>query len=227
MWITAHAGCEGTAPNSMENLLCAFSGGADVVEVDVRQSGGVLVLSHNEPAGVPVPFSRALSLLAAHPDKKLNCDLKTAGLEQAVYDAAGSFGVANRLIYTGEVDRTLFSLTEEALPGVSWYANINNFVPGLEENIEALPPQEAKKALLSVLDQIGATRAAGLNWQYRHALWVWEEARERGVGISVWTVDDPEDLRSLLALHPDNLTTNRVRLALSLRNPSGSPGKSS
>ena len=38
----------------------------------------------------------------------------------------------------------------------------------------------------------------------------------RGVGVTPWTPDDPEDLRQLAALSPDGIITNRPDLLLKL-----------
>jgi len=46
--ITAHAGCEGTEPNSRESIVAAYNSPADIVEVDVRVSAdGVVFLMHD------------------------------------------------------------------------------------------------------------------------------------------------------------------------------------
>ncbi len=46
--ITAHAGCEGTEPNSRESIVAAYNSPADIVEVDVRVStDGVAFLMHD------------------------------------------------------------------------------------------------------------------------------------------------------------------------------------
>ena len=34
--ITAHSGCEGTAPNSLDHILAAIDSGAEMIEVDIR-----------------------------------------------------------------------------------------------------------------------------------------------------------------------------------------------
>jgi glycerophosphoryl diester phosphodiesterase len=47
--ITAHAGCQGTEPNSRESIIAAYHSPADIVEVDVRASReGVVFLMHDE-----------------------------------------------------------------------------------------------------------------------------------------------------------------------------------
>ena len=40
--ITAHSGCEGTAPNSMDHILTALSCGSEMLEIDVRDHDGAL-----------------------------------------------------------------------------------------------------------------------------------------------------------------------------------------
>ena len=213
--LTAHSGCDGTAPNSREYLLYALQSGADALEVDVRRQGETLVLSHDAPTAEPLTLREAFSLLP--PEKQINCDLKTAGLEEAVYCLAKEYGLENRLIFTGEVDPRLFTGENIPFPEVRWFANINNIEPGLEQRIDTMPPEDARKALLDVLQQLTGLRTAGVNWHYSHAQRVWQEARALGLGISVWTVDDEKDLRQFLSLNPTNLTTNRIQLACALR----------
>ncbi|MBT3272663.1 MAG: hypothetical protein HN368_05885, partial [Spirochaetales bacterium] len=48
-WITAHTGCGGTPPNTVESALAGLAAGSDFVEVDVRTTlDGVIVLSHDD-----------------------------------------------------------------------------------------------------------------------------------------------------------------------------------
>ena len=42
--ITAHAGCEGTPANSLENILAAIESGGEMMEIDVRSDGDRLYL---------------------------------------------------------------------------------------------------------------------------------------------------------------------------------------
>ena len=47
--ITAHAGCEDTARDSVESVRAGIASGADIAEVDVRLSSfGTLVFSHDK-----------------------------------------------------------------------------------------------------------------------------------------------------------------------------------
>ena len=136
----------------------------------------------------------------------------------AVYALAEELGVEKQLIYTGEVDPELFLKDDPAFPLVRWYVNINNIVPDLEQQIDHMPVEEAKAALVAILEKIKEYHAAGLNWDYRHAELIWERAEQMRIGISVWTVDDPEVMARLLKTNADNITTNRVAEILRLKN---------
>ena len=218
MIITAHSGCDGTAPNSAEFLDHAFATAADAVEADIRADGDTLVLSHDEAGEGAVTLRSAFLRLKEHPEKLMNCDLKQPGLERAVYMLAEEIGVEKQLIYTGEVDPALFLKDDPAFSLVRWYVNINNIVPDLEQQIDHMPVEEAKAALVAILEKIKEYHAAGLNWYYRHAELIWERAEQMRIGISVWTVDDPEVMARLLKTNADNITTNRVAEILRLKN---------
>ncbi len=216
MIITAHSGCDGTPPNSREFIDYAFSSSADAVEVDVRLYGEKLILSHDEPKSETVPFDEALSLLRDHPEKKLNCDLKTSGLDILVYESAKKFGVEDRLIYTGEVDPELFKTGNIRLQGVSWYVNLSALASFTEDDLESLSEKEQIGRLTDCIDRISDYDCAGINWHYKYADLVWDNLKKRGVGISVWTVSDREHLEYFIKKEPDNITTTSLKTALSL-----------
>ena len=108
--ITAHAGCEKTAPNSIESVRKGISLGADAVEIDVRrrEADGVLYLSHDPLLGGAVErcvkLSDAFKIVSGHPTIRINCDLKEGGLIPHVVDLAHRYGLGpERLIFTGIV----------------------------------------------------------------------------------------------------------------------------
>ena len=55
--LTAHSGCDGTAPNSREYLLYALQSGADALEVDVRRRYGVNIIAIERNHQTDVDFS--------------------------------------------------------------------------------------------------------------------------------------------------------------------------
>lgn len=209
MIITAHSGCDNTCPNSEEFLVHAFASNADAVEVDVRESRGELVLSHDEAMPNAVHLAAAFEMLKKHSNKMMNCDLKHSGLEAKVYKLAEEIGVENQLIYTGEVDKVLFE-DKNAFPGVLWYANMGNIISGAEDKLKNLPEAEKKDFLLYVLHETAKSNAAGINWHYKDAEIIWEDAKKSQIGISVWTVDDIALLKEYISRDPDNITTNII-----------------
>ena len=90
--ITAHSGCEGTAPNSMDHIRTALTCGAEMLEIDVRQTeDGLLYLSHDlpqDPPGSCVRFGDFLDLLKESPSVRVNCDMKQDGHAAAVMEEA-------------------------------------------------------------------------------------------------------------------------------------------
>lgn len=217
--ITAHSGCDRTGDNSMAFVRYALSLPVDALEVDVRRNAcGELVLGHDAPAEDAVRLAEVFDLLRAHPEKKINCDLKQKGLEADVAALAQAHGTAYQLIFTGDVNPTLFRKGQMQFPGVIWYANLEVFLPEFSQWQRAGMSQAEQDAhLRAVLEQMTAYETAGLNWHFSLVERVWEQAREMGMGVSVWTVNEPEEQKRWLARHVDNITTRETALLLALR----------
>lgn len=218
--ITAHSGCDGTPENSLEFLRTALQSEADAVEVDVRKNGeGKLILSHDETQEDAVTLEEAFRMAEGIPKKKINCDLKQKGLEEAVYRLASEYGMEKRLIFTGDVNPELFQKGSCAFPSITWYANLEVFRPELYRNFGTEEgKRELVKALPAVLNEMKAYEAAGINWHYSLAEQVLDLAEKKGIGISVWTVDDEELQRKFLRKHVDNITTRRLKQLTAIRN---------
>ena len=102
--ITAHSGCDGTPDNSMEFVRYALASEGNCLEADIRRNrDGELILSHDETAEEAVRLGQVFELLKEKPEKRINCDLKTPGLEIPVYQLAKEYGVEGQLIYSGTV----------------------------------------------------------------------------------------------------------------------------
>ena len=200
--ITAHSGCEGTAPNSMDHIFTALSCGAEMLEIDVRRAPdgtGGLYLSHDvgDPAS-GVSFGAFLDALKKSPSVRVNCDVKTEGLCAEVMEEAARRGLTDRIVFTGSC------MGEEALireaGGEFWYSIWER--------------EDFEKAVSSMQ----RTGAKILNLPYR---FVTEENKARldglGLGFSCWTADSEEEIRRLLDLGVYNITTRKPVLALELR----------
>ena len=202
--ITAHSGCEGTAPNSREHILAAIASGAEMVEVDIRAHGDLLYLSHDmaEDPSACVSFEAFLELIAPVPDLRVNCDVKTDGLIVPVMEAARRLGVAHRMVFTGACNHQNDLISAQG--GRLW--------PSL------WPCEDNETAVKNACDSFQGVGEPILNLHYSM---ISESGlaylRERGMDFSAWTVDDEAVLRDLLRKGITNITTRKPRLALALR----------
>ena len=127
--ITAHSGCDGTPDNSMEFVRYALGSEGDCLEVDIRKNQNEeLILSHDETVEGAVKLSQVFELLKEKPEKKINCDLKTPGLEVSVYQLAKEYGVERQLIYSGTVGISFMETRLKKYPEVQVYWNIENLI---------------------------------------------------------------------------------------------------
>jgi len=217
--ITAHSGCDRTGDNSMAFIRYALELAVDALEVDVRLSArGELVLAHDEPPEDAVHLADVFELLRVHPEKKINCDLKQKSIEAEVFSLARAHGAADQLIFTGEVNPALFRRGQVRFPGVIWYANLEVFQPDFSAWQRSGPTQQEIDARLeALLHQMADYETSGLNWHFSLAERVWEKAKALGVGISVWTVNEPEEQQRWLARGAENITTREAAQMLRIR----------
>jgi len=199
--ITAHSGCEGTGPNSREHILAAIESGAEMIEVDLRMApDGTLYLSHDVLEGIDrCPLLADLfQLIASEDSMGINLDAKTNGLIPPAMELARSFGIADRIIFTGSCNsdrRQAVSFGADVWHSM-WYGD--SIPAGIERILEDGSP------CLNVFYPMITTA-------YDKAL------RAHGRGFSAWTVNDEESLRRYLEMGIANITTRKPLLAMKLR----------
>ena len=123
MLFTAHSGANKTKPNALGYFEAMKRVNADVLEVDVRNVRGKLLLTHDRPHFWQrknlLPLSYAFEFIKKY-DFLLNCDLKKDGIVPDLMDLAEKCGVQDRIIITGsagtEPDR-------KAIRFGDWYVN--------------------------------------------------------------------------------------------------------
>lgn len=220
MLITAHSGCDGTPDNSLEYVRHAIALPVDALEIDVRKtSDGKLVLSHDEilPDGSNVLCDLdEVFALVAPTGKKINCDLKPAGIEKAVMDLAKKYGLLQRLIFSGTVSADIREEQPEVYQNVEVFINCDMLVPEIMDRMEAeqLPCDDLLKEALCHCQKKGF---AVMNLYYKLCTpSVVEAARGLGVGLSAWTVDTEEWIKSLLPYRLHNMTSRRPMLVKGL-----------
>ncbi len=203
--ITAHGGSLNTERNSYEYFEAVANCGMDAIEVDIRSVGGKLYLGH---LIVPlfkskrIPLEYVFEYCKEH-RLKVNCDVKKGGLVAPVAKLAADMNATQYVYFTGSVKGEEIA----SLGGCEAYMN-NGFYPFSlkEENLEKI-----KK----YLDSFSSPRIRGLNVNY---LFTPESLRDAvvaaGMGLSVYTVDNEEELRKIVNKGYDNVTTNKPDKAL-------------
>lgn len=214
--ITAHSGCEGTPENSMEHIQCAIQCDVDALEVDVHAGiNGELYLSHDESPQPDhcITLHEAFSLIS---DSRLriNCDLKSPGIERQVLELARSCGIAEHLIFSGCVSLEALS-DPEILQRTFW--NIEEALPSIRE--QYLNDQyPSPSVILAALEQCRKASVPVVNIYYELCTPEFLQAcRQAGIGVSAWTVNDESWAQTLLDAQIFNVTTRKPRMVRALR----------
>jgi glycerophosphoryl diester phosphodiesterase len=202
--------------NSMEFVSYALGLAVDAIEVDVRRGfGGTLVLAHDDgPASVTL-FD-VLSAMKDHPDKRLNCDLKQAGLELDVWRLARQTGTDRQILFSGTVSGGAARAEPEIFKHADWFVNIELLFPklkalGLAEAIGVLGPDYMACKLQEFMAGSGA-RCVNAHHSIASTP-LYPELRNRQIPISVWTPDDVQTIRRFMEDGVYNITTRNAKRA--------------
>lgn len=234
--VLAHRGLALEAP---ENTLLAFAKavaiGVTHVETDVHVShDGVAVIAHDPSldrvAARPVRvdqltmpelrrvelgegqgFASLAEALDGFGETRFNIDVKTEGAVAPTIDAVLRTRSADRVLLTSFSERRRLSLAA-AIPGVATSAGGSGV---LAARSAALSGNRAllRRALRGARALQIPERANGIRLVTPRFL---RALHELGVETHVWTVNDPIDMRRLLALGVDGLVTDRADIALEL-----------
>ena len=196
--VTAHTGCENTQDNSLESILVGRVNGADIVEFDLHfDSDGNPVLSHDEPEGKCVTLDEAFTCVARYEDLKVNVDVKNTKNLTAVALCAREHGLSERIFYTGITENDVQAVKQQT-PEISYYLNVD---------VDKTKKHD-KIYLAEIADTVENAGAVGINFHYSNCTKELVEVfRERGLLVSVWTVNNKFDMQRILRLLPDNITT--------------------
>lgn len=210
MIITAHGGALGTRRNSYRYFGKMTGYKIDAIEVDIMKRGKLLYLAHVVPAIFAkraVKLSYVFEYCIKH-NIMVNCDVKKKGLVKPVLDLAKEMGATEHIYFTGAVvPREVPSLDA----GIA-YVNMLFYKDKYPLSIDNL--ENIKK----YLDSLGNPLIKGINIPYIYASNEFiAKAKQIGLGISIYTVDDAALLERLIPLCPDNITTNRIDIALALK----------
>ncbi len=212
--LTAHSGCDGMKDNSMEFVSYALGLAVDAIEVDVRKgSGGALVLAHDDGPANATLFDVFLAM-KAHPEKKLNCDLKQDNLELDVWRLARQAGTDRQIIFSGTVSWDAAKAEPAIFKHADWFVNIELLFPeikelGLTEAVGVLGPIYMAGKLQEFITGNGARCVNSHHSIASTPLYL--ELKKRQIPVSVWTPDDLQMIRRFMADGVYNITTRNAK----------------
>jgi len=219
--VVGHRGAAALAPeNSLEAIEAAAALGADAVELDVLLAGGDLVLAH-EPGDHDgaATLDAALSL-AARLGLAVQVDVKCGGVEEGVVAALRRHDLLSKSFVSSSSHAWLaaFAAVEPGLPRSFTYPEDRHGLSGRRAlrpvlraglvGLRALLPYR----LPGLLRQVGAS-AATLDRRVVSPAVV-SACHRAGAAVYVWTVNDREQARALVAAGADGIITDDPRILL-------------
>ncbi len=224
--ITAHSGCEGTPDNSMESILKGIELGSDCIEIDIRMDPqGRMWLTHNAADDYSnlVPLETALRTIAEN-GAAVNCDIKEENLLYPVLEAAEAAGIPReKLFFSGSVDVDLLlhdpSIVKRAriclnTAQIFGYLMKDAAVPESKEEQGALFDAHFEE-ITALVKQLGV-ECINSSYKIMSAERI-GACHAKGIGLSLWTINEAEDQERFLREDLVNMTTRQVRSALRLR----------
>ena len=233
-----HKGADHIAPgNTIASFDAALAHAVDMIEFDVlpeRRDGherGRLILAHDHEHVTPesLTLEEGLAHLASSQfaDTELDVDLKLPGYEQRVLDALREHGLVERTLVSTLFMRSLVVLRElEPRLRLGWS------VPRVKRDYTASPLTllpaygllfNARRRLPGIAAEhvrSGRCDALMAHWKLVTPRLV-RALGDVGGDLYVWTVDDPERIRSLEALGVTGVITNDPRLFTQPASPAG------
>ncbi|MDE6384709.1 MAG: glycerophosphodiester phosphodiesterase [Eubacterium sp.] len=206
--ITAHSGSFDTVENSLDFVQAAINNNVEVVELDVRQRpNGTLVMAHDivitNNDGVPIADAfeilKGTSIL-------INLDIKETRTLNALHDLLVEYDLYGNAFLTGIESADVDAVKESTCADLDFYLNC-------QPSRMRIFTEDYRAKLLQTLE---ATGAIGVNCNYKYAGGQLSELlHENGYKLSVWTVNKQKDMKRVLLLKPDNITTKQYDLLLS------------
>ncbi|MCW2925966.1 MAG: Glycerophosphoryl diester phosphodiesterase [Thermoleophilia bacterium] len=245
--VLAHRGYHptGIAENSLGAFRAGQALGVDLLELDVRRTrDGVLVIHHDAEVdggrkiadldyaqlpplsdGQPIPTLAEVADFARSSGAHLAVELKEKGYEREAM--AQLFA----RVPTAQAEVISFNRTSvTAVEGIDPSIRTGLLEPRLPEWLRKTPLYPAARWAMDALGwhpSLGAAAKVGADYvsidQQLATPKFLADARERGVGVDVWTVDRPADMQRLLDEGVQGIVTNHPDVALKLRAASTLP----
>lgn len=208
--ITAHGGALKTGRNTKKYFEIMANLNVEAIEVDIRSKKGEMYLGHTHIPFMKanrIPLSFVLEFCKKY-NKRVNCDVKEKGLVKPIQRLAESMGIEHLIYFTGSVSPD----EVKDLGKCELYVNDTFLFPKYVLTFDNLPK------IKQYLDSFNNPSLKGLNINYMIVpKKVWLEAKALGIGVSIYTVDNENALKEIVNMGFDNVTTNKVDVALANR----------
>lgn len=210
--------------NTADSFDAAVEHGVDMIELDVlRATEGRLIVAHDPHDALrrrPMDLAEALDLFGEPPldEVEIDCDLKLAGREAELAGALAGRGLLERsMVSTMEVESLMRLRQIEPELRLGWtypktkrdWTQYGWAGPALRAGLSAL-----RRRFPSILAKRGPELGISAVWAYHPIITprLVEVAREMGLELIAWTVDDANRIAELLAMGVDGICTNDPRL---------------
>lgn len=219
----AHRGAAAlAAENSLAAIEAGLSADVDLVEFDVLQVGGRLVVAHAPELAAPggPTLDEALALArAARPEVGLDVDLKWHGFEEGVVEAIRRHGLVERTLVSSCFAPSLRAVRglEPRLATAFAYPLDRHRVSerrGVPEALVRASLAGMRRALPARIQRLLARAEADvatLHWLVISPRLV-ERCHAVGAAVWAWTVNDTDVIESVAALGVDGIITDDPRL---------------
>ncbi|HEY7121651.1 MAG TPA: glycerophosphodiester phosphodiesterase [Solirubrobacterales bacterium] len=220
-----HKGADAiTTGNTAASFDAAVEHGVDMIELDVlRSKEGRLIVAHDHHDAMvrqPMDLAEALDLFLEPPldEVEIDLDLKLAGREAEFAGAVTGSGLVDRaMVSTMEVESLtkLRKLEPDLRLGWTYPKTRRDWTqypwagPALRAGISAI-----RRRFPGILEKKGPELGLSAVWAYHPIITprLVEAARNVGVELIAWTVDDADRMRELLAMGVDGICSNDPRL---------------
>ena len=216
----------GAAALAAENSLAAIEAGlaadVDLIEFDVLEMGGRLVVAHAPELAVPggPTLDDALELVgASRPEVGLDVDLKWHGFEERAIETIRRHGLVERTLISSCFAPSLREVrtleprlaTAFAYPFDRYRASERRVVPETFIRASLAAMKLALPARIQRMLRRAQADVASLHWLVISPRLV-ERCHAAGAGVWAWTVNDPNVIESVAAAGVDGVISDDPRL---------------
>ncbi len=207
--VTAHTGAFDTPENSLESVRAAVANNVEIIEIDIRQRPDkTLVISHDIVVmnNEGTPLSEVFALLQQD-DCLINLDIKETRTLDQLHDMLVEYNLISRAFLTGIDQLNVNAVKESACADMDYYLNC-------QPSRIKIFTDDYKQRILDLMEETGAI---GVNCNYKYASATLSNLlHDNGYKLSVWTVNSTYEMKRILVIKPDNITTKEYAKLMSV-----------